>query len=524
MRELILLEEFKNCLPEKVVVYLNEQKVASLTAAAVLADEFALTHKSVFSPPGRRDSGPVDRRVKSPKSARRNQTAAPEARECFYCREPGHLIAACPVLKKKEQSKNAKGPTPVGLIQTRSDSVQPSNLSEKELIDSDFRPFVTQGFVSLVGEERKVPVTILRDTGAKQTIIRGGVLSFSEDSYCGADVLAWGVKMSAVRVPLHFVELSSRFVSGKFRIAVRPQLPIAGIDVILGNDLAGKKVFPAPEVTDDPIPSAGDSVSDELNSPPVFPVCAVTRAQAKKFKDCVDLSDSFMNGSEPVCQQSECESAGHSVCVELQPNDEGLKMSVDREQLIREQKNDVTLSSCFSLVNQKTSDQAVSYFLDDGVLMRTWTSGGTHEPVRQIVVPQSLRCQVLCLAHDHCLSGHLGIRKTYTRVLRYFFWPGLKSDVVKYCRSCHTCQKSGKPNQTIPAAPLKPIPVVGEPFEHVIVDCVGPLPKTKSGHQYILTVMCAATRFPEAIPLRSLKSCLRQSTGHLRFPSSSNAS
>lgn len=47
---------------------------------------------------------------------------------------------------------------------------------------------------------------------------------------------------------------------------------------------------------------------------------------------------------------------------------------------------------------------------------------------------------------------------------------------------------------------------MGEPFEHVIVDCVGPLPKTKSGHQYILTIMCAATRYPQAVPLRTLKS------------------
>lgn len=49
LRELILLEEFKSCLPERVVVYLNEQKVDSLSQAAVLADEFVLTHKAVFS-------------------------------------------------------------------------------------------------------------------------------------------------------------------------------------------------------------------------------------------------------------------------------------------------------------------------------------------------------------------------------------------------------------------------------------------------------------------------------------------
>ena len=59
----------------------------------------------------------------------------------------------------------------------------------------------------------------------------------------------------------------------------------------------------------------------------------------------------------------------------------------------------------------------------------------------------------------------------------------------------------GKPNQTLPKAPLQPIPAFEEPFSRVIIDCVGPLPKTKSGNQYLLTVMCASTRFPEAIPL-----------------------
>lgn len=110
----------------------------------------------------------------------------------------------------------------------------------------------------------------------------------------------------------------------------------------------------------------------------------------------------------------------------------------------------------------------------------------------------------MILAHDHDLSGHLGIKKTYHRVLRHFFWPRIKADVTQFCRTCRVCQITGKPNQVIPCAPLVPIPVVGEPFEHVIVDCVGPLPKSKTGNQFLLTVMCTATRFPEAIPLRKI--------------------
>lgn len=90
--------------------------------------------------------------------------------------------------------------------------------------------------------------------------------------------------------------------------------------------------------------------------------------------------------------------------------------------------------------------------------------------------------------------------KTYRLILKHFFWPGLKTDVAEYCPSCHVCQITGKPNQVIP---LHPIPAIGELFERVIVDCVGPLP-TKSGNQFLLTMMCAAICFPKAVLLRKI--------------------
>uniref|UniRef100_A0A3P9C9H1 Peptidase A2 domain-containing protein n=1 Tax=Maylandia zebra TaxID=106582 RepID=A0A3P9C9H1_9CICH len=124
---------------------------------------------------------------------------------------------------------------------------------ENDKVDKEFKPFVSNGFVSLIGEDRRTPVSILRDTGAKQSLIREGVLPFSAQSCCGADVLAWGVRMCVIRVPLHLVQLSSQFLSGEVKLGVRPQLPVAGIDIILGNDLAGGTVFPSPEVVDIPL-------------------------------------------------------------------------------------------------------------------------------------------------------------------------------------------------------------------------------------------------------------------------------
>ena len=45
----------------------------------------------------------------------------------------------------------------------------------------------------------------------------------------------------------------------------------------------------------------------------------------------------------------------------------------------------------------------------------------------------------------------------------------------------------GRPNQTISKAQLQPIPAFDEPFSRILVDCVGPLPRIKSGNEYLLT-------------------------------------
>ena len=49
LRQIILLEEFKSCLPPHLKTYLDERKVDNLNEAAILADDYSLTHKSTFS-------------------------------------------------------------------------------------------------------------------------------------------------------------------------------------------------------------------------------------------------------------------------------------------------------------------------------------------------------------------------------------------------------------------------------------------------------------------------------------------
>ena len=53
-------------------------------------------------------------------------------------------------------------------------------------------------------------------------------------------------------------------------------------------------------------------------------------------------------------------------------------------------------------------------------------------------------------------------------------------------------------------APLVSIPPIGVPFELLAMDIVGPLEWNKKGNMYILVLVDNATRYPEAIPLRSI--------------------
>ena len=186
--------------------------------------------------------------------------------------------------------------------------------------------------------------------------------------------------------------------------------------------------------------------------------------------------------------------------------------TLSKSQLIQEQQTDPEISKLIfrALPEDEISQVPMCYYIKNGILMRKWRpfdvpADDEWAVYYQIVVPKSYRHEILSIAHESPMSGHLGINKTYHKIINHFYWPGLKSDVSKYCKTCHTCQMVGKPNQAIPKAQLQPIPAFDEPFSRILIDCVGPLPRTKSGNEYLLTIMCTSTRFPEVIPLRNIK-------------------
>ena len=58
--------------------------------------------------------------------------------------------------------------------------------------------------------------------------------------------------MCVLEVPLHEVNIKSKLINGNIVIGMRPSLPIEGISLILGNDLAGEKLMVDPRVVEKP--------------------------------------------------------------------------------------------------------------------------------------------------------------------------------------------------------------------------------------------------------------------------------
>ena len=166
--------------------------------------------------------------------------------------------------------------------------------------------------------------------------------------------------------------------------------------------------------------------------------------------------------------------------------DQGHDM-LSKSQLIQEQQTDPEISKLIfrALPEDEISQVPMCYYIKNGILMRKWRpfdvpADDEWAVYHQIVVPKSFRLEILSIAHESPMSGHLGINKTYHKIINHFYWPCFKSDVSKYCKTCHTCQMIGKPNQTIPKAQLQPIPAFDEHFSRILIDCGGPLPRSKS--------------------------------------------
>ncbi|XP_068206298.1 uncharacterized protein [Palaemon carinicauda] len=463
-RELILLEQFIRGVPIDVQRYLFEREVTTLQRAAVLAENYSLIKPHQHSQrQSKKSPGNVSEEKKSSGSYSRSLSEV----RCYKCNQLGHMKARCPSNYKEGKSES-------------SDQIWQLGRSSRKFL-----------FLIVI-------------------------------------------------------------------VGVVDELPIRGVDFLMGNDLAGGKVVPSPVIVDTPL-----EVSP-VEDPVLYPSCVVQRSRSLAVvevprergtdvtkdvnvsttsgtlgKDAVGTVDVDIN----IDSLFQTDSFGGNVkekeigletkfglktgnvvmvntvnSIENENNSSNVFDYSDNlfdmkcSDIIKAQQEDLSLQSIYSEVvaEDQINTEPVCYYLRNGLLMRKFRSlhtpaSSTWEIRNQIVIPASLRQKVLHMAHN-VSSSHLGIRKTLSAVLQLFYWPGIRKSVTEYCKSCAVCQLVGKPNQIIKPAPLQPIPVLPEPFDKVILDCVGPLPKSKKQNQYTITMMCSSIRYPDAYPLRNISS------------------
>ena len=79
--------------------------------------------------------------------------------------------------------------------------------------------------------------------------------------------------------------------------------------------------------------------------------------------------------------------------------------------------------------------------------------------------------------HDPPVVGHLGQYKTHELITRNYWWPRVLADAQRYVGGCEVCQRV-KPKRILKAGLLQPNKIPSKPWEIVLVDMIGPLPKS----------------------------------------------
>ncbi|XP_068111085.1 uncharacterized protein [Hyperolius riggenbachi] len=448
--------------------------------------------------------------------------------KCYQCGDRGHLKSACPKAKM-----TAPGPS----------QRLPSNpfSSPSALVVGQEGTHRSSDNHQLVRVNDQI-VTGLRDTGADITLIRshlvaerdiipdkrltltgvGGTLSHIAQARVEID---WGVGPQEkvvgiwdIPVPVLLGTDLGRLVSYYEPAASQQETPAnpqvlctlgtereRGGDVVVpSTEVLGLNVQPSnpgfstTELDNDALNICVTNVNDDNDGDDVIPVLAVTRSSTAKR-----LSSEQAGGA---AAPPPCSNPRDSTPQQLVTYTTG--QLAETNGFVQALRDDPSLESLRRQASEPLADGAsFKVYWEGGKLYSEPIQPTTEETgldAKWLVVPRAYRGHVLKAAHDIPLAGHLGIHKTFDRIQRHFYWPGVRSDVTNYCRSCAVCQKVKKGRTC--RAPLCPLPVIGEPFQRVAVDIIGPLPiPSSSGKKYILTVVDYATRYPEAAALSSLR-------------------
>ncbi|KAE9253876.1 hypothetical protein PF004_g1279 [Phytophthora fragariae] len=112
--------------------------------------------------------------------------------------------------------------------------------------------------------------------------------------------------------------------------------------------------------------------------------------------------------------------------------------------------------------------------------MLYYSTGSDDTPRAVVPNDEDLKYRILYESHNVPASGHLGREKTYSSVIRHYWWPKLYKWVKTYVSTCETCQRV-KPSPHS-AAPLASLPVPSGCCQSMSLDFVFGLPKDSAGN------------------------------------------
>lgn len=128
-------------------------------------------------------------------------------------------------------------------------------------------------------------------------------------------------------------------------------------------------------------------------------------------------------------------------------------------------------------------------------------------PQTERITDENLKRQIIDRYHnDPLFGGHLGVKKMYSKIRSKYYWKNMIKEITKYTRNCKKCNVSKHRNHT--KVPMMITNKPQMPFDVVIIDTIGPLPKSTNGNVYAVTMVCDMSKYlvTSAIPDKSAQS------------------